>query len=139
MFITLPSNYTLNKPLIFPSISDSTSPNLVLLIGNLYTCTLSLKKGQQLAVGCIVSFKEINSIHTVGDTTNLGLAKPTEEETQELNKLLNEFKDIFSTSDQDFGLLINSFHDIKTGTNKPFKSKPYWKSHSKEQIVFNEI
>ena len=105
LFLTSLSNLSLNKPLICPGISDSTSHELVLLIRNLYKLSISIKKGQQLAVSFITSLKKIQSIHTIGDTINLGLQEPIEEETQELDKLQTEFKYIFLTSDQNFGLI----------------------------------
>ena len=129
---------SLNKPFICPGILDSTKHNLVLLVGNLYKHTLFLKKGQQLAIGRITSLKEIHSIHTKGDSTKLGLNKHTENENKELDKLLIKFKDIFSTSKQEFGLLINTFHNIDMGTNKPLKSRPNQKSHTEEQIITTE-
>ena len=86
MFVSSLPNLSLKEPFICLGISDSTSHNLVLLVGNLYKHPLSIKKGQQLAIGCITSLKEIHSIHKVGDSANLGLEEPTEKENQELNK-----------------------------------------------------
>ena len=78
-------------------------------------------------------------MHHVGSTADLGLSEPTDEEKEALNNLLLEFKDIFSTSEQDFGLLIQTFHSIDTGARPPFKSCPYRDSHYEEKIVSNEI
>ena len=41
-----------------------------------------------MATGRITSLQEIHSIHTVGDSTELGLNKHTENENKELDKLL---------------------------------------------------
>ena len=110
-----------------------------MLVGNIYKHSITVKKGQTIAVACVQSLDKIQSIHTVGDVSDLGLTEPSLEQQKELHNLLDEFKDIFSKSDQDFGLLANSYHEIDTGSHKPFKSRPYRKSHTEEAIVASEI
>ena len=128
------------EPLVCPGILDQGAvEEVILLLSNIYKHAITVKKNQQIATVHLVPSSSIKSIHIIGDSSEFGLDELTPLQLQELDDLLNEFSDIFSKSDKDFGLLVNNFHEIDTADHKPFKSRLYQKSHSEEKIVTSEI
>ena len=122
-----------------PGILDQGAiDKVILLMGNIYKHAITIKN-QHIATVHLVPSCSIQSIHVIDDSSEFGLNEPTTLQQQELDDLLKEFSDIFSKSDKDFGLLVNNFHEIDTADHKPFKSRPYQKSHSEEKIVSSEI
>lgn len=53
----------------------------------------------------------------------------------QLQQLLLEFKDIFSTNKLDLGLTTVGYHEICTGNANPIYSKPYRVAHSEKDTV----
>ena len=140
LFLSSVNNPSIYEPLVCPGIlNQSTVDEVILLLGNIYKHAITIKKNQQIATVHLVPSSSIKSIHVIGDSSKFRIDEPTPLQQQELDDLLNEFSDIFSKSDKDFGLLVNNFHEIDTADHKPFKSRSYWKSHSEEKIVTSEI
>lgn len=123
-----------------PGLLDSThNSSVTLLLGNISNSAISVKRNQVLGIGRLIPIHHVGSIHLIGGSDEFGLEPSPEEQSSRLDKLLNEFKEIFATSELDYGHMKGVTHQVDTGDHKPFKSRPYRKSRLEETVVQSEI
>ncbi|KAJ9049079.1 hypothetical protein DSO57_1028268 [Entomophthora muscae] len=109
------------EPLAAPGIRDSAAPEtLKVLLLNPLSTEMKVSKGQHFATLCIGHNKDLAAVHFLGGLEELGITLPdeplvaavihqdnmvglTEDEKDSFETLLEEFKDIFATSNEDLG------------------------------------
>ena len=61
--------------------------------------------------------------------------KLTGKQVEQLNSLLEEFKDVFAENDDDLGHTNVAEHTIDTGSSKPTNRPPYRTSPAERQVI----
>ena len=133
-----------------PGFLDSkhTKP-IQLLVANLTSLPIKVKKGQLLAFAKVCDVKDIKSMHPFGtlEEFNLPVGNPQVlllfkakdfpnldgDQIKQVLQLLKQYRDIFSTGPLDYGQAQGVSHQIDTGDSPPFRAKPYQKSRVKDE------
>lgn len=56
-----------------------------------------------------------------------------------LNQVIEKYKNIFVTSDEEIGLVPDIFHHIDTGDSSPITSNPYYVSKKEREVIKNMV
>ncbi|KAJ9053798.1 DNA damage-inducible protein 1 [Entomophthora muscae] len=125
------------EPLAAPGIHDSAATEtLKVLLLNLLSTEMKVSKGQHMATLRIGHNEDLSAVHFLGSLVELRISLPdkplvaaiipqddmvglTKDEKDSFEALLDEFKDIFATSNEELGCAEGELHKDNVGDVEP--------------------
>ena len=153
-----PWNRSRLEPVAAPGIVLPEHGDLKVLVANLQSKPLMVKKHQVVAYLHLIPVDEVHSIHDFGTLEEFGLPSPTQEcpavhsvisrerlsgldpdQQDQAIALFERYRHIFAEDDCDLGCAKDVLHKIDTGDHAPIRLRPIRRSRTADSAVREEI